>query len=156
MRIKKKFLFCIVNLFLLPLVFLIPEPLIRYLVSLIVVLVTIFITFSPNISVKTFQSKTKNVINNFRQQTTSTKKEKLFNNRLKFVLQLCETIVLMLLIIMSGSNTFSFENESKTIITFRILWWVSTIYLTVCMTKLFSKRIFRPSTDVCVSELMKN
>ena len=141
MRIKKKFLFCIVSLFLLPLVFLIPEPLIRYLVSLIVVLVTIFITFSPNISVKN---------ESILQQT------KLFNHRLKFVLQCCEIIVLMLLIIMSGSNTFSFENESKTIITFRILWWVSTIYLTVCMTNLFSKRIFPPSKALYVSKLIEN
>ena len=140
MRIKKKFLFCIVSLFLLPLVFLIPEPLIRYLVSLIVVLLTIFITFSPNISVK--------------NESILEQPIKLFNHRLKFVLQCCEIIVLMLLIIMSGSNTFSFENESKTIITFRILWWVSTIYLTVCITNLFSKRIFRPSTDACVSKLI--
>lgn len=131
----------IVSLFLLvllPFVYFIPEPLTRYMVSLSIVLVSSFLT--DTFPLKRSQDKP--------IQTLLLKKDLNRNIFVKLLLKICQIIILTTLIIMSSSNIFSFENQSKTIITYRILWWISVTYLSVNINTLVFNKFQRTSPNV--------
>lgn len=119
----------IVSLFLLvllPFVYFIPEPLTRYMVSLSIVLVSIFLTYT--FPLKKSQQKPIQTLLLPKHEEGRPLNRNIF---VKLLLKICQIIILTTLVIMSSSNIFSFENQSKTIITYRILWWISVTYLSV-------------------------
>lgn len=146
----------IISLFLLvllPFVYFIPEPLTRYMVSLSIVLVSSFLTYTFPLkrSQDNVDKTQKNSQHNAFQTLLSSdvdvkvKGRKHLNRNIfvKLLLKICQIIILTTLVIMSSSNIFSFENQSKTIITYRILWWISVTYLSVNINTLVLNKFQR-------------
>ena len=144
----------IISLFLLvllPFVYFIPEPLTRYMVSLSIVLVSSFLTYTfplkrsqDNVDKTQKRSQQKSIRPLLSSHVKVIGRKHLNRNIfVKLLLKICQIIILTTLVIMSSSNIFSFENQSKTIITYRILWWISVTYLSVNINTLVLNKFQR-------------